>query len=75
MKKLSKILVVLLAASLLLCLFAVIASANENDELNVYFYETINEYYADAEYEEYEGAHDWAFWDTYIQKVLAWMFD
>ena len=29
----------------------------------------------DFTYEEYEGIHDWAFWDTYIQKVLAWMFD
>ena len=29
----------------------------------------------DFTYEEYEGVHDWAFWDTYIQKVLAWMFD
>jgi S-formylglutathione hydrolase FrmB len=24
-------------------------------------------------YEESPGAHDWAFWDTYIQKVLAWL--
>ena len=29
----------------------------------------------DFTYEEYEGVHDWAFWDTYIQKVLNWMFD
>jgi S-formylglutathione hydrolase FrmB len=29
----------------------------------------------DFAYEEYEGVHDWAFWDTYIQKVLNWMFD
>ena len=29
----------------------------------------------DFTYEEYEGIHDWVFWDTYIQKVLAWMFD
>lgn len=27
----------------------------------------------DFTYEEYEGAHDWTFWDTYIQKGLAWM--
>jgi S-formylglutathione hydrolase FrmB len=24
-------------------------------------------------YEESPGTHDWAFWDTYIQKVLAWL--
>jgi esterase/lipase superfamily enzyme len=29
----------------------------------------------DFTYEEYEGIHDWAFWDTYVQKVLSWMFD
>ena len=29
----------------------------------------------DFTYEEYEGIHDWWFWDTYIQKVLNWMFD
>ena len=29
----------------------------------------------DFTYEEYEGVHDWAFWDTYVQKVLNWMFD
>jgi enterochelin esterase-like enzyme len=29
----------------------------------------------DFAYEEYEGVHDWAFWDTYVQKVLSWMFD
>lgn len=29
----------------------------------------------DFTYEEYEGVHDWAFWDSYIQKVLNWMFD
>lgn len=24
-------------------------------------------------YEESKGTHDWAFWDAYIQKVLAWL--
>ena len=28
---------------------------------------------ADVTYEEGEGLHDWAFWDTYIQHVLKWL--
>jgi len=24
-------------------------------------------------YEEGPGKHDWAFWDTYIQRVLDWL--
>jgi S-formylglutathione hydrolase FrmB len=27
----------------------------------------------DFTYEEYEGVHDWAFWDTHIQKALDWI--
>lgn len=27
----------------------------------------------DVTYEEGPGRHDWDFWDTYIQKVLAWL--
>jgi S-formylglutathione hydrolase FrmB len=27
----------------------------------------------DVTYEEGPGMHDWDFWDTYIQKVLAWL--
>ena len=29
----------------------------------------------DFTYEEYEGEHNWEFWDKHIQNVLAWMFD
>ena len=28
----------------------------------------------DLTYRESEGVHDWAFWDRYIQEVLAWYF-
>ncbi|MFN8442578.1 MAG: alpha/beta hydrolase family protein [Caldilineaceae bacterium] len=28
---------------------------------------------ADVTYEEGPGGHDWEFWDTYIQRVLAWL--
>ena len=29
----------------------------------------------DYTYRESSGAHNWAFWDEYIQYVLKWMFD
>ena len=29
----------------------------------------------DFTYEEYEGVHNWNFWDTYIQKALSWLLD
>lgn len=29
----------------------------------------------DFTYRESEGAHDWGFWDVYIQYVLKWMFE
>ena len=29
----------------------------------------------DFTYEEYEGVHDWNFWDTYISKALSWLLD
>ena len=29
----------------------------------------------DFTYEEYEGIHDWAFWDTYIQYAMRWLLD
>ena len=28
---------------------------------------------ADFIYEEGEGAHDWNFWDEYIQHILDWL--
>ena len=27
----------------------------------------------DLKYEEGPGAHDWKFWDTYIEKVIDWL--
>lgn len=29
----------------------------------------------DYTYEEGPGSHNWAFWDTYIQKVIAWLLN
>lgn len=40
---------------------------------NVYVKDVMFEKNADFIYEEYEGGHDWNFWDKHIQRVLDWL--
>ncbi|HOI85163.1 MAG TPA: alpha/beta hydrolase family protein [Acholeplasmataceae bacterium] len=40
---------------------------------NVKFHEFLNQQGVNHTYVESPGVHDWAFWDQYIQKVLAWL--
>ncbi len=42
-------------------------------EANRSIAKALSEAGADVTYEEGEGAHDWIFWDTYIQRVLKWV--
>jgi putative tributyrin esterase len=47
------------------------------DELypdNVRFRDAVQKLPLDLTYEEGPGEHNWAYWDTMIQNVLAWMF-
>lgn len=37
------------------------------------FYQFLKEHHADITYSEGPGAHEWDFWNTYIQKVLDWL--
>ena len=41
---------------------------------NVRFREAVRKLPLDLTYEEGPGEHNWAYWDTMIQRVLAWMF-
>jgi len=41
---------------------------------NVRFRDAIRKLPLDLTYEEGPGEHNWAYWDTMIQNVLAWMF-
>lgn len=41
---------------------------------NLKFKEAALRYGLDLTYEEGPGAHGWSYWDTNIQRVLAWMF-
>lgn len=41
---------------------------------NQLFRAALTEHGYDLTYRESHGAHDWAFWDEYIQYVLEWMF-
>ena len=41
---------------------------------NVRFREAVRKLPFDLTYEEGPGEHNWAYWDTMIQRVLAWMF-
>lgn len=41
---------------------------------NVKLRDHIQHFDYDYTYEESAGGHEWAFWDTYIQRVLAWAF-
>jgi S-formylglutathione hydrolase FrmB len=40
---------------------------------NVKFHDFLNQKGVQHTYMESPGVHDWAFWDAYIQKVLAWL--
>ncbi|MDY0294397.1 MAG: alpha/beta hydrolase family protein [Acholeplasmataceae bacterium] len=40
---------------------------------NLKFKEFLEKRHVKHHYEESPGVHDWAFWDQYIQKVLAWL--
>ncbi len=42
---------------------------------NVDFVSFLKEQKVNCTYVESSGAHDWAFWDSYIQKVIQWMFN
>ncbi|MBQ8159767.1 MAG: tributyrin esterase [Clostridia bacterium] len=42
-------------------------------DMNQYAREEMMRRGADLTYEEGPGAHDWVFWDTYIQHVLDWL--
>jgi putative tributyrin esterase len=42
---------------------------------NVRFQEAVRKLPLDLTYEEGPGEHNWAYWDTMIQRVLGWMFD
>lgn len=44
-------------------------------EDNVDFVSFLKEHKVKYTYNESAGAHEWAFWDRYIEKVLQWMFD
>jgi len=39
------------------------------------FKEKCEELGLDLHYEEVPGGHDWKIWETYIPKIVAWMFD
>ncbi|HJR79890.1 MAG TPA: alpha/beta hydrolase family protein [Anaerolineales bacterium] len=41
---------------------------------NVRFRDAVSKLPLDLTYEEGPGEHNWAYWDSMIQKVLAWMF-
>jgi putative tributyrin esterase len=41
---------------------------------NVRFREAVRKLPLDLTYEEGPGEHNWAYWDTMIQRVLGWMF-
>jgi putative tributyrin esterase len=41
---------------------------------NIRFRDAIQKLTIDLTYEEGPGEHNWAYWDTMIQHVLAWMF-
>jgi S-formylglutathione hydrolase FrmB len=41
---------------------------------NLHFRDAVRRLPLDLTYEEGPGEHNWAYWDTMIQNVLAWMF-
>jgi putative tributyrin esterase len=55
-------------------LYQCCGTKDELYEDNLRFREAVRKLPFDLTYEEGPGEHNWAYWDTMIQRVLVWMF-